>query len=107
MLESSTRHPAEREGRVIITVAFHALNNEDRIRVFISQDAHEPRTQGNPADLERHEVLQLLSMLGVNQQDSENILGLILRPPAVETRQFDLTAAQEAEVRSFFHPGTW
>jgi hypothetical protein len=64
--------------------------------------------EGDHADLADHEVLELLSRLGLNPQQSEGLLESVLQqPPTVRRRQFELNQEREAQVREQFFPGEW
>lgn len=90
-----------------VTVAFRR-DEDNRVKTFVYQDSPEFRDYGDYADLEHHEVLELLNRLALNQQDSERLLELVLqRPATVQRRQFNLTAAQETQLRQQFFPGRW
>ena len=93
---------------MIVTVSFwRDEDNNNRVRTIIHQDDPQRRDNGDYADLERHEVLELLNRLGLNQQESEGFMGLVLaQPPTVRRRQFQINQGQEAQVRQFF-PGNW
>jgi len=93
-------------GSMTVTVSFWR-DQDDRVKTFIYQDSPQFRNDGAYADLAHHEVLELLSRLGLSQQDSEQLLQLVLQqPPTVRRRQFNLSPDQEAQVRQFF-PGPW
>ncbi len=90
-----------------VTVVFRRDEN-NRVNTFIYQDSPEFRNYGDYADLAPHEVLELLTRLGTNQQASEHILELVLQQrPTFQRRQFHLSVAQEAQVRQQFFPGQW
>jgi len=92
---------------VIVTVTFWALPGEGQlVRTFIFQDDPDFRLVGDYADLPQHEVLEFLSRLGVNPQDSQSILELVLQQPTVQRRRFNLNATQEVQARRFLS-GNW
>jgi len=76
--------------------------------VFIYQNSPEFRDYGDYADLEHHETLEFLNCLGLNQEDSSDLLAVVLKqPPIAQRRQFQLTSQQEAEIRQRFFSGPW
>jgi hypothetical protein len=92
---------------VTVTVTFLALHDEaNRVRTFIFQDAPEFRTDGGHDDLHLHEVLELLRRLGASDQDSQNILELVLGQPNVQRRQFLVDTAQVVQAKQYL-PGDW
>jgi hypothetical protein len=93
---------------ITVTVSLRRDEDNNRVKAFIYQDAPEFRDYGDYADLAQHEVLELLDRLGLNQQESASLLGLVLQePPSVRRRQFQLSPEQETKVRGQFFPSSW
>ena len=86
---------------------FRDEENDDRVTTTIIQDGPERKENGDGAYLTQDQVLDLLKSLGLNEEQAEEYLGLILhQPPKVRRRQFEINQEQEDQVRELL-PGAW
>jgi hypothetical protein len=91
-----------------VTVSLKLDEDTHRVKAFIYQDAPEFRSHGDYIDLAQHEALELLNRLGLSPHDSQGFLEQVLSvPQSIQRRQFELSAAQEAQVRQQFFSGAW
>jgi hypothetical protein len=88
----------------VVTITF--VREDNRAKTFIYQDAPAYRPYGDYDTLGNHEVLELLSVLGLAQEAAEALLEQILQQKTLR-QQFKLGAEQEAQVRKQFFPAKW
>ena len=89
--------------QISVTVTFFALPSDGRVKTFIYQDSPEYKMTGAFADLQNHEVLDLLHRLGINnEEERNNLLEAVLESRRAIRRQFQLSPDQISEVKQWF-----
>ena len=73
------------------------------MKTFIYQDSPEYKVTGASADLQNHEVLDLLHKLGINnEEERNNLLDAVLESRRAIRRQFQISAEQIHQIRRWF-----